>query len=174
MVTDNRRVDDELPDPALFWRWVWRAVRPWLGWLLVALGAVLVLLGYLGVSRESIVAKQIPYIMSGGLLGIVIAIVGAYFLGTQELRRDSGRLDRLEAMVTELHEAILGSASATNDDTGDAVDAKALFAISGAETYHRAGCPMLDAKDAESITPAATRRRKLRPCPLCEPALVDA
>src|SRR5258707_721238 len=32
--------DDELPDPALFWRWVARATRPVWGWVLVGAGLV--------------------------------------------------------------------------------------------------------------------------------------
>ena len=52
-------------------------------------------------------AKQIPYLVSGGIGGMFLAVLGAYFLGTQELRKDSGRLDRLEQMVEELHQALL-------------------------------------------------------------------
>jgi hypothetical protein len=96
------------PDPSALWRWVGRATRPWVGWVLIGIGALLVLLGYLGVSRESIVAKQIPYVVSGGLGGVLLCVLGAYFLATQELRKDSGRLDRLESMVIELRDALVG------------------------------------------------------------------
>ena len=99
--------DDDEPDPRLLWRWVGRASRPWVGWVFIGLGALLVLLGYLGVSREAIVEKQIPFLVSGGIGGVLLCVVGAYFLGTEELRKDSGRLDRLEAMVEELHGALL-------------------------------------------------------------------
>lgn len=95
------------PDPRVLWRWAGRATRPWLGWVLVAAGALLVLLGYLGVSRESIVEKQVPYLVSGGIGGVLLCVLGAYVLATEELRKDSGRLDRLEAMVEDLHAALL-------------------------------------------------------------------
>ena len=65
-------------------------MRPWLGWILIAAGAVLMLFGYLGVSREALPGKQIPYLVSGGIGGMLVAVLGAYFLATQELRRDSG------------------------------------------------------------------------------------
>ena len=65
------------------------------------------LVGYFGVSREALPGKQIPYLVSGGIGGMFLAVLGAYFLGTQELRNDSGRLDRLERMVEELHGALL-------------------------------------------------------------------
>ena len=89
------------------------AVRPWLGWILIGVGALLMLLGYFGVSREALPGKQIPYLVSGGIGGMFLAVLGAYFLGTQELRSDSGRLDRLERMVEELHERAAAPARRT-------------------------------------------------------------
>jgi hypothetical protein len=113
------------PDPSVLWRWASRATRPWLGWLLIAAGALLILLGYLGVSRESIVEKQLPYLISGGIGGVLLCVLGAYVLGTEELRKDSGRLDRLERMVEELHGALLSrpdapTRPADGDDTAEA------------------------------------------------------
>ena len=70
--------DSEMPDPALFWKWVRRATRPVWGWILVGLGLLLVLFGYLGISREALVAKQLPYLISGGILGL--ALVGFYVI----------------------------------------------------------------------------------------------
>src|SRR5437868_516003 len=99
--------DDDLPDPALFWRWVGKATRPVIGWVLLGVGALIILIGWIGVSGTPVVAKQIPYVVSGGIGGVLLAILGAYFLGTEELRKDSGRLDRLERMVDELHEVLL-------------------------------------------------------------------
>ena len=91
---DPRPNDDELPDPALFWRWVGKATRPVIGWVLLGVGALIILIGWIGVSGTPVVAKQIPYVVSGGIGGVLLAILGAYFLGTEELRKDSGRLDR--------------------------------------------------------------------------------
>jgi hypothetical protein len=107
------------PDPSVLWRWVSKATRPWLGWMLIAAGALLILLGYLGVSRESIVEKQLPYLISGGIGGVLLCVLGAYVLGTEELRKDSGRLDRLERMVEELHGALLSRPDAPKPPTGD-------------------------------------------------------
>jgi hypothetical protein len=175
MPSDSARHDDELPPASEFWRWAWHSVRPHAGWILIGLGALLVLLGYLGVSRESVVAKQVPYIVSGGIGGIVAAVLGAYLLATNELRRDSGRLDRVESMVAELHGVLLRrtgepAPEATSDNGRDG----SLVALPSGETFHRPGCPMLDKKSAPSVTTAAVKKRNLRPCPLCEPVLVDA
>ncbi|MDQ2650036.1 MAG: hypothetical protein M3Z03_10840 [Actinomycetota bacterium] len=104
------------PDPSVLWRWVSKATRPWLGWVLIGAGALVILLGYLGVSRESVVAKQLPYLISGGIGGVLFCVLGAYVLGTEELRKDSGRLDRLEQMVEDLHAALLTRTDAPRPD----------------------------------------------------------
>ena len=170
--------DDE-PDPALLWRWVGRATRPWAGWVFLGVGALLILLGYLGVSREAVVAKQIPYLVSGGIGGVLLAVVGAYFLGTEELRKDSGRLDRLERMVEELHGALLeqadGATAAADELSGNGAGVtrstpEKVYAVAGGQTFHAEGCSVLAGKDAESISADDARARDLRPCRVCEPA----
>src|SRR5215210_3256695 len=93
------------PDPQIVWQLIGKALRPWIGWIILGAGALFMLFGWIGVSGESLPAKQIPYLVSGGIGGIFLAVLGAYFLGTQEMRNDSGRLDRLERMVEELHSA---------------------------------------------------------------------
>lgn len=47
-----------------------------IGALLVSAGVVLVLLGWYGASRTSRVYLQIPYLISGGLLGVSLAVAG--------------------------------------------------------------------------------------------------
>jgi hypothetical protein len=168
-------VHDDEPDPRLLWRWLGRASRPWAGWVFIGLGALVMLLGYLGVSREAVVAKQIPYLVSGGIGGVLLVVVGAYFLGTEELRKDSGRLDRLEQMVEELHAALLDRSDApprTNGaaDNGGNGTARRVVAVPDGETFHRESCMLVAGKaGAESMTPTAAKRRKLDPCPLCDP-----
>jgi hypothetical protein len=177
----DKPLDDELPDPSLFWRWVGRATRPVIGWVLLGVAAIFILAGWIGVSGTPVVAKQIPYVVSGGIAGVFLAIFGAYFLATEELRKDSGRLDRLERMVNELHEVLL-----TRDDAparapevspvdGSSANGHAYVGLSGSDTYHRADCAMVASKpNTAKIAPSTIRRRNLSPCPLCEPTLVDA
>src|SRR3954471_16788327 len=91
--------ETDMPDPALFWRWVGRATRPVVGWVLAGLGVIAILIGYLGISRESLVARQLPYLISGGIGGIALVGAGAALVATEDLRRFRTRLDRLEAMM---------------------------------------------------------------------------
>jgi hypothetical protein len=171
--------DDEIPDGALFWRWVGKATRPVIGWVLLGIGALFILIGWIGVSGTPIVAKQIPYVVSGGIAGVFLAVAGAYFLGTEELRKDSGRLDRLERMVEELHVALLtreDAPVAPARDSAPAANGKASYvALAGSDTYHRSDCAMVASKSGTAVlAPSTIRRRNLKPCGLCSPVTVDA
>jgi hypothetical protein len=176
--------DDDEPDPRLLWRWVGRAVRPYVGWILIGLGALVMLIGWFGVSREALPGKQIPYLVSGGIGGVFLAVLGAYFLGTQEMRNDSGRLDRLERMVEELHRALLrrpdappvqdSVAAEAARGNGTGTPARRVVYVDDGELFHRATCPMVTGKEGHDVTPAAARKQGLRPCPACTPAAARA
>ena len=168
----------ELPDPALFWRWVRRATRPVWGWSLVGLGFIFVLIGYLGISREALVAKQLPYLISGGIGGIALVGFGAMLVGTEDLKRTQERVDHLEALVEDLHTVLLGRpdaptiSSANGDATGRSQQrgGATFLALPSGQSYHRADCSMIQGKpEAKRVTPAVVRRQGLKPCRLCEP-----
>lgn len=169
----------EEPDAAMFWRWVWDSVRPVLGYILVAAGLIALLLGWYGVSGESLVAKQIPYLASGGLLGVALVVLGGRFMLMQDLHRDSGRLDRLETMVNELHAALLARPDAPGrlvrgSATSTANGASEYMVVPGGQSFHKPDCPMLEGKDrATRIKAATVAKRGLMPCPLCEPTSVS-
>jgi hypothetical protein len=103
---------------------VWDSVRPVLGYVLVGLGLLLITIGWYKTSGESVVAKQLPYLVSGGLFGLGFLVLGARFLLIEDLRRDSGRLDRLETMVGELHAVLLSQVSVLDVTDAGAKDAR--------------------------------------------------
>src|SRR3954469_17884247 len=131
----------EEPDAALFWRWVWDSLRPVLGYVLMGFGLLALFLGWYGVSGESVVAKQLPYLASGGLLGLALVVLGGRFMTMQDLRRDSGRLDRLETMVNELHAALLSRPDAPGRlsyAASTSTNGQSNFRVlSGGQTFHR-------------------------------------
>jgi hypothetical protein len=57
-----------------------------LAWVLIAAGALALLLGYLGVRGTAYVVEQLPYIISGGLLGLFLLGLGTVLLLSADLR----------------------------------------------------------------------------------------
>jgi hypothetical protein len=183
--SDPRQQADEMPDTQLFWRWVGKATRPVVGWVLVGVGALMILLGYFGVAHQVLVAKQLPYLVSGGILGVGVIAVGVMFLGTEEIRQDSGRLDRLERMVNELHLALLArpdapqttpldTATAAQPHSTNGTAPTAFIALPTGTIYHLPTCRVVQGKQAAQLVTASTiERRSLAPCALCEPGPVE-
>ena len=63
-------------------------------WVLIGVGALLLLLGWLGVSDALLPTEQLPYIISGGLGGICLVGIGVMLWLSADLRDE----------WTELHE----------------------------------------------------------------------
>ena len=51
-----------------------------------ALGLIVLLLGYLGTAGTEYIAEQIPYLISGGLVGIALLTIGAVLWISADLR----------------------------------------------------------------------------------------
>jgi len=176
-VTTDRNDDDSR---ALFWEALAAAVRPYAGWVFFGFGALLVIIGYFGISGEAVVAKQLPYLISGGLGGVLLAILGGYFLAMDELRKDSGRLNRMERQLEELHRALLERADAPDvaDVVPPAVNGRAhrpapvddhVVAVPSGSSYHRPSCTLVTGKDATPLSHDEAGERGLRPCSVCDP-----
>jgi hypothetical protein len=159
-------------DRRLFWRWVGDVARPYLGWALVVLGAVAIFLGWFGVSGQSLTAKQTPYLVSGGLAGLALVVVGAVFLATDNLRRQMSRLDSVERKVDELYELLVLEPPAEPDtiEGGSAAETDELRALPGATTFHRSTCRLVAGKpEAAPVNAEEIGARSLKPCPVCDP-----
>lgn len=173
---------------------VWQAVREVLplvaGWLLVVAGAVVLGVGWFGISGEALVAKQLPYLVSGGLGGLGLVVVGAAVIASRDLRGVGGRLGTLERQVADLHAALLHERRAGGhvDDaaedttavtertasTGDAGGDEVLVLPQG-ERYHRPGCPIVAGKDGvEALARSAADEHGYVACKVCDAGTVRA
>jgi hypothetical protein len=82
----------------------WRIVA---GWGLVLVGLGVLGAGWYGVSGNPDVARQLSYIVSGGIGGLLAGIVGVGLLVSNDIREDRERLGRLESSVLELRDLLL-------------------------------------------------------------------
>lgn len=67
--------------------------------LLFAAGALALLLGWLGVRDEALTVLQVPYIVSGGIGGILLVSAGATLWVSADLRDEWRMLDDLAAAI---------------------------------------------------------------------------
>ena len=69
---------------------------------LIVAGAVALILGWVGVSGEAFPAKQLPYLISGGIAGVFTLGLGALCWLSADLRDEWTKLDRIEDALNRL------------------------------------------------------------------------
>ena len=52
---------------------------------LMAVGIIIIVIGWAGAAHATLVEEQLPYVISGGLLGVALAVIGALTLFTHWL-----------------------------------------------------------------------------------------
>jgi hypothetical protein len=94
-----------------------------IGWALILAAIVLLSIGWYGVSGTPQVARQLSYLVSGGIGGLLAGIVGIGLLVSLDVRRDRERLGRVEAGMLEVREMLVAQAELLKRLGLDAPDA---------------------------------------------------
>jgi hypothetical protein len=136
-----------------------------LGGILAPVGLALVLLGWYGAARTPYVFEQVPYLISGGLLGLALAFVGGflYFAHwmTAVVKEQRAQSAAVVAALRSLQEELRGASA-----VAPAPALPALVATRHGSMAHRADCAVVAGKsDLRSVSADAG----LAPCRLCEP-----
>jgi hypothetical protein len=139
------------------------------GGVLMPLGLLLIILGWVGASRTPLPFEQTPYLISGGILGLALVVAGGftYFAYWQTLRVRESR-EQTEAVTAALGrlEALLASGASTVAGTSAGVTAGYVATPNGS-IFHRPDCTVVAARtDLTSVNP---QRTKLEPCRICTP-----
>jgi hypothetical protein len=67
-----------------------------------AAAGIVAIVGYLKISIEPELNRQIPYLASAGMLLVILVVLGGSLLVGEQLRTDAERIDELEAAITRL------------------------------------------------------------------------
>ncbi|MFI6939696.1 hypothetical protein ACIBI4_10510 [Streptomyces sp. NPDC050418] len=143
-----------------------RTVHPllWAGLGAAALGAVLCVLGWYGVSGERFAERQVPYLASCTLPGAALIVAGAVLVAQARSVAAADRMDELYALLVREEEP-QPTAAAPVAVSGE------LLLVPGGTLYHRADCPLVAGKpEAVPADAHALADGELGPCPICEPA----
>ncbi len=124
------------------------------GSVLAPLGLVLIGLAWLGASRTPLVQEQLAYLISGGLMGLALVVLGGflYFAHWQTAVLNEVRIQTAE--IT----AALRSGSAPLPFTGT------LLTTAQGTLAHRPDCPVV--RGRADLEPATA---DLELCSICEP-----
>lgn len=142
------------------------------GSIAVPLGLVFIFLGWVGASRTPNLYEQIPYSISGGMLGLGLVFFGgfAYFAYwmtqlVHATRRDTAEtravLERIEKLLSS------GGGGDASSLVSDLVAPPTYVATAKGTLYHRPDCASVAGrKGVKKIEPSKT---SLSPCKICNP-----
>ena len=142
-----------------------------LGILYVAAGFILIFLGWNGAASHNRDFEQIPYIISGGLGGLGLVVLGSALIIAHSLRTDRvelrGSIDDLRAAIER---GGLGGGTAAPARAGAGSGGSGGTVLASTETYHRLTCKVVEGQpDTEAIPVAEATSRGLTPCRVCAP-----
>jgi hypothetical protein len=158
------------------------------GCALVPLGMILILLGWYGAAHTTLLQEQVPYLISGGVLGLTLAALGGFFYfgywltrqvnetrrHTQEQAEQTQRQhDQLIAALARVDNALAAGArrSVTRRPqrvpSTDYLTAGDLIATAHGTMLHRPDCTIVaKRRDLRSMAPDTPG---FTPCGICKP-----
>ena len=145
-------------------------------WLMVAgavmmpLGVAFTLLGWYGAAHTTRLFEQVPYLVSGGILGLgLIVIGGACYFGYWVSRQVGNQREMLDTLVRIEERLSAGVAAATgNGDAGGSRAGPPLYATKTGTMYHRADCPVVLNRPSSELRTVRAGEKGLTPCRICD------
>src|SRR5256714_6942881 len=142
-----------------------------IGGVLLPLGILLIALGWLGASRTVLLFEQIPYVVSGGILGLALVFIGGfvYFAYWQtQLVRDTRaeRRDLVDALY-RIERLLAGGGLISANGQLPAHDETELVATENGSMIHRQDCPVV--LNRENLRVVSADEPRPRPCSICDP-----
>lgn len=141
-----------------------------LGYLGIAaflLGVLVLYLGYNGASKNPIVEAQVPYLISGGLFGAALMIIGGVaYAGSVVIRAITGSQDSPSGTTTTaVVDVIPDTPLVENGSTEGKV-----FAAGGGSSFHAGSCRLVErASEVRALSRETAVASGLSPCRVCGP-----
>ena len=142
-----------------------------LGAVLMPLGVLVILLGWLGVSHTPLPFEQNSYLISGGILGLALVFAGGFvyfaYWQTVRIRESREQTAQLTAALGRLETLLTSGGASSADGRRTATAAGGFVATPSGSIFHRADCTVVAGRDdLSAVNPART---KLEPCRICTP-----
>ena len=137
--------------------------------VLIGLGLLIIAVGANGIRSNGTVVQQMPYLLTGGVLGMAFVVFGSAYLLVQNGRQDRARLEaKLDQVISALTSMPSGGGGATppRDVSG--------LVVAGTASYHAPTCRLVDGREQVTyLTPGEARGANLKPCRVCKPEAAE-
>ena len=137
-----------------------------IGGVLMPLGFMFILLGWLGASHTPLPFEQTPYLISGGIFGLALVVAGGFvyfaYWETVRIRESREQTQQLASALARLESAVRASTA-----TGEGAATTTYVATAAGSIFHRPECTVVAGRtDLREIDP---ERDGLAPCRICDP-----
>ena len=148
-------------------RRTWARLGGQLGLGCIAVGLLVIGLAWNGAASVDFVSGQVPYLLSGGAIGIGLIVLGSAMVIVQNSRHDRSLI---EAQLKELNVAIARLANAVGGGgPGGHNGGGGPQVVMGRSSYHRPDCRLAQGKDLPVSTIEAAEAEGLSACRICQP-----
>lgn len=144
-------------------RWAGMGSRMGLGF--AAAGFFIIVLAWNGAAGVDFTQGQIPYLLSGGAVGIGLIVVGAAVIVSESFRRDR---QHLEAKLEELSLAVTKLSSTATAAAAPPGSPEAELVVVGRRSFHDPSCRLATGKNPEEMTRVAALDQGFEPCRVCQ------
>jgi hypothetical protein len=142
----------------------WNTLGGKLGLFFCVAGLAVMWAGWNGAASYNDIRKQFPYLISGGLVGLALVVIGVGLMIIQSQRADRVQL---EANLNELRH-ILERMTGLPTSNG-AAEADTDLVVAGPGAYHRPTCKLVAGRDLRKMTIEQAEAANLEPCRTCAP-----
>ena len=154
-------------------------------WLMIAGGGlvlgglIFIFLGWVGASRTPYTFEQLPYLISGGVFGLALAVLGglAYFAYwmTRQVQATNAQADETRAALARIEDLMAAGAGAGRNGSRAAetvANGKPYVTTAKGSMFHRPECVVVAGKSG--LKAVGGTEKGLVPCKICDPASVSA
>jgi hypothetical protein len=133
------------------------------------LGFVLIFIGWNGAASVNSLAAQFPYLISGGIGGLALVVLGAALIIVEVGREDRQRLHDEIAAITPGAPSPNGKVAPKVPAGEEPSTTRGAF-VAGETSYHLPSCRLLEGRgDLPRVTREQAAKRKLSACRVCKP-----
>jgi hypothetical protein len=152
----------------------WNTLGGKLGLLFCVAGLALIWAGWNGAATYNDIRKQFPYLISGGIAGLALVVIGVGLMVIQSQRADRVQLEANLVELRAILERMTGVPNSNGAEadavlTGDTPEPPGLV-VAGPNAYHRPNCKLVAGRDLRKLTPEQAAAAGLAPCRTCSPA----
>ncbi|MFA5787557.1 MAG: hypothetical protein WDA71_11370 [Actinomycetota bacterium] len=139
----------------------------YLGFAALAVGLIVILVGWNGAAGTDRIQGQLPYLLSGGFVGLAFVTVGSALLLLDGARRDRAHL---EQTLRELTDAVERMSSAPAAGWQPTMSTSEDTVVVGAHSFHRPDCRLTVGKTGlKRVVRSQAIAKGLEPCRICKP-----